>query len=76
MNRPLRVLVTGAGGQVGVDLVDILRGELPGGASSTYLPDARAVEDDEFEVLALTHHELDITDRDRVSAALHATRPE
>ncbi len=76
MNRPLRVLVTGAGGQVGVDLVDILRAELPLGASASYLPDGRAVDQDEFEVLALTHHELDITDRDRVIAALRVARPD
>ena len=76
MNRPTRILVTGAGGQVGVDLVDILRGDLPWGASAAFVPDGRAIEDDEFEVLALTHHDLDITDRDRVVAALRATRPD
>ncbi|MDH2904031.1 MAG: dTDP-4-dehydrorhamnose reductase [Actinomycetota bacterium] len=76
MNRPLRVMVTGAGGQVGVDLVDILRGGLPLGASTRYSPDARAVQEDEFEVLALTHHELDITDSDRVNTALRVTRPD
>ena len=76
MNRPTRILVTGAGGQVGVDLVDILRGDLPWGASALFVPDGRAIEDDEFEVLALTHHDLDITDRDGVVAALRATRPD
>ena len=76
MNRPTRILVTGAGGQVGVDLVDILRGDVPWGASAAFVPDGRAIEDDEFEVLALTHHDLDITDRDRVVAALRATRPD
>ena len=76
MNRPTRILVTGAGGQVGVDLADILRGDVPWGASAAFVPDGRAIEDDEFEVLALTHHDLDITDRDRVVAALRATRPD
>ncbi len=76
MNRPTRVLVTGAGGQVGVDLVDTLNATLPLGASTAFSPDARAVEVDEFEVVALTHHDLDITDRDRVVAALRATRPD
>ncbi len=76
MNRPLRVMVTGAGGQVGVDLVDLLRGELPLGASADFSPDDRALDAQEFEVLALTHHELDITDRDQVHAAMRATRPD
>ena len=70
MNRPLRVLVTGAGGQVGVDLVDILGATTPLGASTTFSPDGRDIDDDEFEILALTHHDLDITDRDRVVAAV------
>ncbi len=76
MNRPLRVLVTGAGGQVGVDLVDTLHATEPLGASAGFRPDAREVGRDEFEVLGLTHHDLDITDRDRVVTVLRATRPD
>ncbi|MBW4030298.1 MAG: dTDP-4-dehydrorhamnose reductase [Acidobacteria bacterium] len=76
MNRPTRILVTGAGGQVGVDLVDILGGAAPLGSSATYAPDQRPIANDEFEVVALTHHDLDITERDRVDAALRATRPD
>lgn len=68
--------MTGAGGQVGVDLVDILAGARPLGASTTYSPDDLVVGEDEFEVLGLTRQELDITDRDAVLAALRATRPD
>ncbi|HEY5302803.1 MAG TPA: dTDP-4-dehydrorhamnose reductase [Acidimicrobiales bacterium] len=76
MSRPTRVLVTGARGQVGVDLVDVLNASVPLGASVSFCPDGREVEADEFEVVALTHHDLDITDRDRVVAALRTTRPD
>ena len=76
MNRPTRILVTGAGGQVGVDLVDILRGDVPAGARADYAPDHEPIGTDEFEVLALTRHDLDITDRERVDAALRAARPD
>lgn len=76
MNRSTRIMVTGAAGQVGVDLVDILRGGRPRGASATFIPDGLPVGDDEFDVLALTHHDLDITVRDAVRAALGAARPD
>lgn len=76
MTRPTRVLVTGAGGQVGVDLVDVLTGVVPPGGDPTFQPDGRAIDTDEFEVLAVTRADLDVTDNDHVRSALAATRPD
>jgi dTDP-4-dehydrorhamnose reductase len=70
------VLVTGAAGQVGVDLVDVLEGLVPPGGDRSFQPDDRAVPDGEFEVLALTRHELDVSDRDAVLRAVGAARPD
>lgn len=68
-------MVTGAGGQVGVDLLDVLAGVTPLGGDSSFQPDEE-IRDDEFEVLGLTHHELDVTDRDAVLRSLTRTRPD
>ena len=76
MNRPTRVMVTGAAGQVGVDLVDLLAGAIPPGGDAAFSPDGRSVDVDEFEVLALTRHDLDITDDERVHLAVAAVRPD
>ncbi|HUZ39806.1 MAG TPA: dTDP-4-dehydrorhamnose reductase [Acidimicrobiales bacterium] len=76
MSRATRVLVTGAAGQVGVDLVDVLTGQVPPGGDRSFQPDERAVPDGEFDVLALTRHELDVTDRDAVFRAVQAARPD
>ncbi len=76
MSRATRVLVTGAGGQVGVDLMDVLAGATPLGAATNFQPDGRVVTSDEFEVLGLTHHELDITDRDAVMRSVATARPD
>ena len=68
--------MTGAGGQVGVDLVDVLSGRRPPGGDATFQPDDRKIATDEFEVLALTRHELDVSDRDAVTTALREARPD
>ena len=76
MTRPTRILVTGAGGQVGVDLLDTLRGVTPPGGDLTFQPDEKPVGDDEFEVLGLTRHDLDITHRDQTMHAVRSVRPD
>ncbi len=76
MERPLRVLVTGSAGQVGLDLLDVLAGLTPLGGDETFQPDGRPVGRDEFEVLGLTRHELDITDHDAVLRCVEAVHPD
>ena len=76
MISPTRVLVTGASGQVGVDLVDILSGAVPLGADATFQPDGQPVANDEFIVLGLSRHDLDVTDRDAVAQAIDVARPD
>jgi dTDP-4-dehydrorhamnose reductase len=71
-----RVLVTGALGQVGVDLVDCLRALTAPGADPTFQPDGRPVRDGEFSVLALGRHDLDVTDAAALARALAMSRPD
>ena len=74
MSRATRVLVTGAAGQVGVDLVDTLRAVVVPGADEHYWADGRGVDDGEFDVLALTRHDVDFTNEAALAAAVATAR--
>lgn len=76
MSRATRVMVTGATGQVGIDIVDVLGGVIPPGGDRSFQPDARPVPEGEFEVLGLTRHDLDVTNRDAVLRAVETARPD
>lgn len=70
------VLVTGAAGQVGVDLVNVLHGVVPAAGVTTGLCGANAVGDGEFEVVALDRSALDVTDGAACSEIIGAIEPE
>ncbi|MGC1419647.1 MAG: dTDP-4-dehydrorhamnose reductase [Acidimicrobiales bacterium] len=72
----VRVLVTGGAGQVGVDLMDTLGGLTPPGGDERFQPDREKVREGEFDVVGLTRHDLDVTNRDAVFRAFQAARPD
>ncbi|MGH3732658.1 MAG: dTDP-4-dehydrorhamnose reductase [Acidimicrobiales bacterium] len=76
MSQATRVLVTGAAGQVGVDLIDVLTGVTPLGGDATFQPDARPVNRGEFDPIGLARRDLDVTDTDSVVATLRDVRPD
>lgn len=57
-------------------MLDVLSGTTPLGGDASFQPDGRVVDDKEFDVLGLTHRELDVSDRDAVRKALALTRPD
>ena len=67
----MRVLVTGAGGQLGHDVADVLAGAVPPGGR----PPASAVPV-AGEVVAADRARLDVADRGEVLAAFEALRPD
>jgi dTDP-4-dehydrorhamnose reductase len=72
----VRVLLTGAGGQVGRDLLLCLGGEFPPAGVATALMGEAAVAPGEFEVAAFDRAALDVTDAAAVDAAIDASSPE
>jgi dTDP-4-dehydrorhamnose reductase len=72
----MRVLITGAGGQVGTDLTSVLTGIVPPAGATTGLLGASPVGPDEFEVASLDRSRLDIVDADAVASAVDAFAPE
>ena len=76
MSRPTTVLVTGAAGQVGLDLLNTLNGGSPLGGDRSFQPDRRSVAVGEFVTVACTRADLDITDRDAVRRMVDASRPD
>ena len=76
MSRPTRVLVTGAAGQVGLDFMDTMNGGSPLGSDRAFQPDGRTVAADEFDTVACTRRDLDITDREAVRRMVDVIRPD
>lgn len=75
----MRVLVTGAAGQLGRDLVDVLGGSVPRGGGANPTPSLGAGSRGKAsacDVVAADHRSLDVSDRSQVAEALEQLRPD
>ena len=72
----MKVLITGAGGQVGHDLRLCLTGEVPAGGAATALFGAEAVTSGEFDVVPVDRAALDVSDAAGVDRAMAELRPD
>lgn len=72
----MRVLVTGASGQVGTDLVDALSGRIPVAGAATALLGGPPVDPGEFDVVAVTHGQLAVEDAAAVAVVVESAMPD
>jgi dTDP-4-dehydrorhamnose reductase len=72
----MRVLITGAGGQLGRDLVDAFSGTVPAGGLRDDPATGRLGVRPAWQVVGASHRQLDVSDRDAVLAAIEGVRPD